>query len=92
MGSQIESKTESNPNAPRSNMYRRKNPYSKFEDESTEFEMTRWEPPTSTTDDNHKGEISTTITTGAPRSKSEDDSSQKAIMETRSMEQHIERR
>lgn len=88
-GSTDESKTESTPNVPRTGLYNRsRNPYAQFGGDASELELTRWDKA----DDGKGAGVSTTITTGDPRPKSEDDNSEKAIMETRYVQQTVEQR
>lgn len=90
LGSTDNSKTGSTPNVPRTQLYNRsRNPYAQFGQDASELELTRWDQ----SEEVKVGAgVSTTITTGDPRPKSEDDSSEKAIMETRYVEQTVEHR
>ena len=84
------SKSASTPNVPRTPLYHRPcNSYAQFGQGASELELTRWDE----TEEMRRGAgVSTTITTGSTRPASNDGSSDKAIMETRLIEQTVEHR
>lgn len=76
------------PNVMRSNVHgrgKRRNTYAKFGENVTDFEMTQWDREEAS----RKGGVSTTVSGGSSRPKSEDENSEKAIMESRpAVERH----
>lgn len=94
MGSSNEVKEQSDtprvtPRTRNSYGYNRRNPYAQFDDgrhESTELEMTRWDGPEGHETAGVKGVSQTVVIGGQTRATaSDDDNSEKGIVETRSV-------